>query len=669
MTNNQNPQGTKTQTHTDQSTPSNIAATQLATVASTSARQLDLKQLQTWMTRDCAAQLRQLAKHQCEVQLEFVEDTDTLEPIPTIGMVHTPSAGKPKDPHPALARWQVRSAVSYVDAIDSMEKAQVLLLDRLERMVQIAPGLVAFSKVLGKLDTQSKVTCATAFMPDFSPGVMDPSGMELVLQRLVQEPLADDFEGKRSTREWISLEEWLSVWMKLYHRELKSFNPVAGRHFVERIRKNRPDPQQQAFHFKDRDATYKGTWKYFTRNKKPMVQVKGTVYVPIACLNPCKDEDQNLSFSGPTVELHFDGVEFLFDVAAFGWDQTQWKPASIATTDAAGVFDLDDDQSDANPTPEFSPEDLVEAINARLSAELADVLADFRADGLCEVLAMQTSRPSGSRGRNAANQSNLALVFYVNSAQPVTYHAVYKGPEYPWAMCQVMESVTSMQDFERAFESVVHRLPKIRSSLLGLQNLLGSIDNYGTALTVDALLESAGGWVVDNGGMGLVAGKHVRSNYVRIWDDWTLPISGSTENYLARWCDSVATVKLESTPEPAGEFLDYLEFDEDGSWLSKWADRTIQGTWAYEVTLDKPHVVLSHRLEFGLPSLDMDVSHRVPPVATWRVKAQMVIDGVTLVGSDEALTLRMVGNLLPTAELDRSVSSGMVEEIEAEIFG
>ena len=162
MTKNQNPQGTQNQAHTDQSTPSHIAPTQLATAASTSAWQLDLKQLQTWMTKACAAQLRQLAKHQCAVQLEFVDDTDTLEPIPTIGMVHTPSADKPKDPHPALARWQVRSAVSYVDAIDSMEKAQVLLLDRLERMVLIAPGLVAFSKVLGKLDTQSKVTCATA---------------------------------------------------------------------------------------------------------------------------------------------------------------------------------------------------------------------------------------------------------------------------------------------------------------------------------------------------------------------------------------------------------------------------------------------------------------------------------------------------------------------------
>jgi hypothetical protein len=349
--------------------------------------------------------------------------------------------------------------------------------------------------------------------------------------------------------------------------------------------------------------------------------------------------------------------------------QANWKAALPAASDSTTISGFDADQPIAEDPTELDSYDWVEAINARLSSDYAGVLADFRADGLCEVLAMQTSRPSGSRGKNAANQSNLALVFYVDSAQPVTYHAVYKGPEYPWAMCQVMESVTSMQDFERAFESVVHRLPKIRSTLLGLQNLLGGIDNYGTALAVDALLESAGGWVVDGGGMGLVAGKHVRSNYVRIWDDWTLPISGATENYMARWCDSVATVKLESTPQPEGEFLDYLEFDEDGTWLSKWADKTIQGTWAYEVTLDKPHVVLSHRLEFGLPSLDMEVSHRVPPVASWRVKAQMVIDGVTLVGSDEALTLRMVGNLLPTAELDRSVSSGMVDEIESEIFG
>ena len=350
-------------------------------------------------------------------------------------------------------------------------------------------------------------------------------------------------------------------------------------------------------------------------------------------------------------------------------NQTNLTAAFPAASDSTSISGMDADQPITEDSTEQDSYDWVDAINTRLSNDYAGVLADFRAGGLVEILAMETARPSGSPRPDVKNGANLALVFYVNSEQPAPYHAVYKGPHYPWAMCQLMDSVTSMQDFERVFASILGRLPQIRHSLLQLHEILGGIKDYGVARAVAALMESAGGWLVDSNGMGFIPGEQVRSNYVRLWDHWAVPIYISTEKYLARWCDSVVKVKTKCTPKPHGEFLECLEFNEDGTWLSKWADETIQGTWTYNVLDDKPQVVLSHRLEFGLPSLDLAVSRRLPPVVSWRVNNQLFIDGVTLLGSDDALLVRLQMGVSPHAFVETmGTSAGTVETIDSEIF-
>lgn len=612
---------------------------------------INLGQLQVGLQDACAQQIGELAGHGFSVQVESIPEVGTGLVVPMVSMVYNPAptTGTKIATTATLARWGLRSVLPinlHQDDIATFMRAT------LDRMVQIAPAFVAWSEVFGSLDADWKLQSIRGLLPKHRRVLCDTSGIELVLHDLSVPNAAPTPYAVDTICVGQPMEVRMTQWVESFHANVKAALPLPSRRFVDQIRHNIPNKSRHAFQIGYSGHAVTGTWKYVSRQRRTKVLVTGTFSVDLPTLNP---HEGNYAYGGSWRHP----FEFLIDGAWFRWDTTKWKsPEEIAIPGLAG--DLQWQQALA--ASQAKARNLAIDINTQLATRYADGFSAFREDGICEVRAFVAMDDSSMRLRSPG------FLFYVNPPGGLKFDSPYRSPLNQWALFWEVKAIKSVESLQQVMDSVLRRLPKIRHTLLRLHNLFGDCTSPKHKSVIKALFASVAGSLVDRSGMGLVVGAGVTESTIDFLDYWSVPISGSVENSLARWCDSVEKCKLLNTPKPTTEFLDSLAFDTKGNWMGLWMGKSKSGKWAYEFIEGKPHLVLAFDFAWGLPSMDMTVSHRVSHVASWKSNSTLVIDSERLFGSKDALSVLLAMNLPIYAPVDTTDKSDFVEVTDSDIF-
>jgi hypothetical protein len=597
---------------------------------------MNLDRLNAWMLSACTPQIAALARQYCFVQLDHVPEEGTGRLIPMLGMTYKQGLSEQAEVKNPLARWAIRSAMT---SYASMEEAWTLMQAKLTQMVQLAEAFVAFCELFGDLDELWKKDAARQLLPCHRYALSDTTGMQLVLEHLVEQPVSHTPYAVDTICLVQPMEEVLTTWIEKFHARVKQGMPVPNRRFVRRIRLSRPNKGHHIFAQSPHDSSLKGTWKYVSRQKKTMALVSGSVGIDLPALHP----HEGGALSNANWKLSF---EFLIDGAWFRWDTTKWKDPSRLNTHHY----------------EANMQKLVDSMNALLSSQYAQPLDDFKRDGVCKVRALVAANKSTGNSRSPG------LLFYVDgpSARPLNdYHF---RPLTQWAMFWELGSVSTEEGFNRAMASVCRRLPRIRKTLMRIHNLLGDIGTDARIAALKKLTNAAFETVVDRSVLGFVTGVMASPSEIHHIDYWEHPISGSAENRLERWCDLVERNRARSKPEITPAFVNSTRFSEDSVWVGEWAGKATQGKWAYEFVDAKPHVALDIEYEIGIPSLDMTFSSNVNSIAHWKMKSKLMVDSESLYGNSQGLSVRIGMGLPIYAIVDDSASCEIIESIDSEIF-